>query len=250
MGLYASDHPDVPGMRGLHLYHFALSNCSQRVRLALEEKGLDWTSHHLDLPGNEHLTSDYGRLNPNRVVPTLVHDGRVVIESNDILGHLEASFPEPALRPADAEGRARMQALVDRASAFQGAFKVISHDRIFRPFRKIGPSELALYERAEAPALAAFMRDYAENGEAWRARVESAETELADTLDGLEAALGEAPWLSGDAYGLADVSWVVNVHRFGPAGVTFEAHPRLAAWGERATSRPAFDRAVASYVPG
>ena len=47
MGLYPSDHPDVPGMRGLHLFHFVLSNCSQRVRLGLEEKGLDWTSHHL-----------------------------------------------------------------------------------------------------------------------------------------------------------------------------------------------------------
>ena len=40
MGLYASDHPDVPGMQGLHLFHFMLSNCSQRVRLGLEEKGL------------------------------------------------------------------------------------------------------------------------------------------------------------------------------------------------------------------
>jgi len=79
MGLYESDHPDVPGMKGLHLFHFALSNCSQRVRLGLEEKGLAWTSHHLDLPGNEHVTSDYRRINPNGVVPALVHDGQVDI---------------------------------------------------------------------------------------------------------------------------------------------------------------------------
>ena len=43
MGLYESAHPDVPGMKGLHLFHFVLSNCSQRVRLGLEEKGLDGT---------------------------------------------------------------------------------------------------------------------------------------------------------------------------------------------------------------
>ena len=40
MGLYESDHPDVARMKGLHLFHFVLSNCSQRVRLGLEEKGL------------------------------------------------------------------------------------------------------------------------------------------------------------------------------------------------------------------
>lgn len=85
MGLCASDHPDVPGMRGLHLFHFMLSNCSQRVRLGLEEKGLAWTSHHLNLAANEHVTSDYQRINPKGVVPTLVHDGQVVIESNDII---------------------------------------------------------------------------------------------------------------------------------------------------------------------
>jgi len=236
-------------MRGLHPFHFALSNCSQRVRLALEEKGLAWTSHHLDLPGNEHLTSDYGRINPNRVVPTLVHDGRVVIESNDILGYLEEAFPEPALQPADAAARARMQALIDRSSGFQGVIKVLSHDRIFRPFRKIGPAEIALYEKAESPELAAFMRDYAENGAAWRGRVEAAEAELAETLDCYEAALDEAPWLSGDGYGLADVSWVVNHNRLGAAGVGFDAHPHLASWGVRAMSRPAFVRAVAAYVP-
>ena len=57
MGLYQSDHPDIPHMKGLHLFHFVLSNCSQRVRLGLEEKGLEWTSHHLNLPGNEHVSS-------------------------------------------------------------------------------------------------------------------------------------------------------------------------------------------------
>ncbi len=249
MGLYESDHPDVPGKRGLHLFHFALSNCSQRVRLALEEKGLAWQSHHLDLPGHAHLTTDYGRLNPNRVVPTLVHDGQVVIESNDILAYLEAEFLEPSLQPNDTPGRARMQALIDRASAFQGAFKVISHDRLFRAFRKISRDELELFDQADVPGLADFMRDYAEEGAAWQRRVDAAELELAETLDVLEAALGDAPWLSGEAYGLADVSWVVNHNRFAPAGVKLDAHPRLVEWGERAMSRPAFERAVAAYVP-
>ena len=56
MPLYPSPNAEVKGFRGLHLYHFVMSNCSQRVRIALEEKGLPWVSHHLNLGMNEHAT--------------------------------------------------------------------------------------------------------------------------------------------------------------------------------------------------
>ena len=250
MGLYESDHPDVPNLKGLHPYHFTVSNCSQRVRLALEEKGLEWTSHHLNLPGNEHVTSDYQRINPKGVVPTLVHDGQVVLESNDILVYLDEQFPEPPLRPAEAAARQRMRELIALSSAFQPTIKTLSHELLFRPFRKVGEAEVALYEaQHNDPALAAFLRDYAENGAAWQDRVAKAKVELEATLDRLEAALGEGPWLSGAQYGLADISWAVNLNRLNQAQLDLSRWPRFAAWGERATARPAFERAVVSYTP-
>jgi len=250
MGLYQSDHPDVPQMKGLHLFHFVLSNCSQRARIGLEEKGLEWTSHHLNLPGNEHVTSDYGRINPNRVVPTLVHDGQVVIESNDILAYLDDAFPEPPLRPSDEEARAAMERIVGAASAFQPSIKTLSHELLFRPFRKVGPDEIALYERSDAkPDLVEFLREYSEAGPAWDARVAEARQELSRVLGELEAALGKAPWLSGEDYGLADISWVVNGNRLKQAQVDLSRWPRLEAWAEKAMARPAFDRAVVSYRP-
>lgn len=250
MGLYESDHPDVPAMKGLHLFHFALSNCSQRVRLALEEKGLDWTSHHLDLPGNEHVTSDYRRIHPDAVVPALVHDGRVVIESNDILIHLEQEFPDPGLRPGDAAQRSAMQTAIEAASGFQSAIKVLSHELLFRPFRQVGAEEVALYEKnLSNPELVAFMRDYAESGPAWEARVERARAEMDATLAELESRLQAHAWLSGDDYGLADISWVVNANRLAQASVDLSAWPGFADWAARAMARPAFDRAVASYIP-
>ncbi len=49
MGIVEPTNPDVHGLKGLHLYHSGRSNCSARVRLLLEEKQLDWTSHHIDL---------------------------------------------------------------------------------------------------------------------------------------------------------------------------------------------------------
>lgn len=43
MPTYPDVYPDIKAMRGIHLYQYFLSNCSQRVSLALEEKGLDWS---------------------------------------------------------------------------------------------------------------------------------------------------------------------------------------------------------------
>jgi glutathione S-transferase len=250
MGLYDSDHPDVPGMKGLHLFHFVMSNCSQRVRIALEEKGLAWTSHHMNLPGNEHCTADYQRINPRGVVPTLVHDGQVVIESNDIILYLDEHFPKPALQPTDDAERRAMHARIAEAGAFQPTIKTLSHELLFRPFRKVGAEEVRLFEEHHADVeLAHFLRDYAEAGAPWAARVERAQRALAATLDRLEEALASAPWLSGSANGLADISWVVNANRLAQAQVDLSRWPGFEAWGERAMSRPAFDRAVVSYQP-
>lgn len=251
MGLHHSDHPDVPAMKGLHLFHFVLSNCSQRVRLALEEKGLVWTSHHLDLAANEHVSEDYQRINPNGVVPTLVHDGQVVIESNDILTYLDERFPNPPLRPPSTDARSRMEALIALSSAFQPTIKVLSHERLFRPFRRVDAATIELFQSQHRdPSLVAFMRDYAEDGPAWRKRVRTAEVHLESTLDRLEAALAEAPFLSGELYGLADISWVVNANRLRQAGVHLSRWPRFDDWARRVMARPAFDKAVASYTPG
>jgi glutathione S-transferase len=250
MPIYASDHPDVPGMKGLHLFHFVLSNCSQRVRFGLAEKGLAWEGHHLNLPANEHLTGDYQRINPGGVVPTLVHDGQVVIESNDILEYLDDQFPEPALRSPDADECARAERLIARAGEAQPTIKVLSHELVFRPFRKIGPDELALFDaKASDRGLAAFMHDYADNGPAWQARVDAAHPAMRRFLDELETALGRADWLSGAQFGLADISWIVNAHRLTQAQYDLSGWPRLGDWYARVIARPAFDAAVVSWRP-
>ena len=56
----------VEAFQGLHLYHGAISNCSMRVRMTLIEKGLTWTSHHLDLKKKENITDEYFRDQPQR----------------------------------------------------------------------------------------------------------------------------------------------------------------------------------------
>jgi glutathione S-transferase len=93
----------------LVLYEFGNSVCCQKVRLVLCEKGLAWQSRQVNLFRSEQYDPEYLKLNPKGVVPTLVHDGRPVIESTLICEYIESIFPEPHLMPAAAYERARMR---------------------------------------------------------------------------------------------------------------------------------------------
>ena len=137
MALYQSRSDVAASLEGLHLFQFVTSNCSQRVRIALEEKQIAWTAHNLDSARWEQIQPGYRAINPNRVVPTLVHDGRVYVESNDIIEYLDDTFAQPNLRPRDAAARNRLRALQDDAGAFQWVIKTLSHDILFRATRTV-----------------------------------------------------------------------------------------------------------------
>ena len=74
----------------LTLYNAAHSTCSQKVRICLAEKRLQFDDIKLDLgKDKDHLKPDYLKLNPNGVVPTLVDDGDVIIDSSVICEYLD-----------------------------------------------------------------------------------------------------------------------------------------------------------------
>jgi len=78
--------------------------------MCLAEKNLDWESRHVDIFAFENYEPEYTRLNPKAVVPTLDHDGHILIESNIILEYIEDLFPDQVpLRPADPFERSIMR---------------------------------------------------------------------------------------------------------------------------------------------
>ena len=91
--------PTLKTLKGLHLWHGDLSSCSQRVRITLAEKALQWESHPISIPDNEHATPEYQAIHPDGLVPAFVHDGVLMIESKDIIQYLETAFPPPPLTP-------------------------------------------------------------------------------------------------------------------------------------------------------
>jgi glutathione S-transferase len=98
----------------LELYHASGSLCSQKVKLVLAEKRLEWKSHLLNLLTFENLSPGYMRLNPKGVVPTLIHQDRVITDSVAIVHYLEQHFPQPALVSKDAELQSKMEDWIDK----------------------------------------------------------------------------------------------------------------------------------------
>jgi len=248
MPIYNSKSALVKELKGIHLYHFTLSNCSQRVRLALAEKGLSWTSRHLDLTKNEHITDEYQQINPSGVVPTLIVDGEVVVESNDILFYLEQRFPNPPLVPKIQCEYTDMEAHIGLASKAQGAIKVLTYDMLFRHVVKFDEDDIQFFENnRQNKDVVEFMHDFVDDSEIWSIRVESSKKEVIGVLGRLDKALSKKPWLTGDNYGLADVSWVVNLNRLIKFGFATEEFQFLREWFERCSSRKTFADAVINY---
>ncbi len=95
------------------LYNAPQSTCSQRVRFVLNAKGLPFAEIKLDLLAGDQLKPEYLALNPNGVVPTLDHDGAIVIDSSVIIEYLDEVVPErERFTPRDPVKRATMRALM------------------------------------------------------------------------------------------------------------------------------------------
>jgi len=239
----------------LELYHYAFSTCSQKVRLVLAEKGLDFVSHEVDLMMGGQHDPEYVKLNPNHVVPTLVHDGAVLIESTLINEYLDEAFPETPLRPPDARGRHAVRLWTKRVDEkVHGATAVVTFAIGPRPMLQQQPAEIreANINSIPDPKDREARRSVIEHG------VEAPEFAAAlrsmiDLLDKADAALAQRDWLSGDTFGLADacvLPYVLRLDHLAMAPLlSAAARPSLARWYQRAQQRPSFQVAVAQWAP-
>lgn len=236
----------------LALYHNAASSCSQKVRLVLAEKGLDYSSHEIDLVSGGQHAADYVKLNPNHVVPTLVDDGNVFIESTLINEYLDEAYPETPMRPADAAGRHAVRLWSKKTDTLHPSCGVITF--------AIGPRTILLQQPAEVreanlaaipdPAQRARRASVIEHGVAAPEFVGALHAHL-DFLAEMNAALAGTAWLSGQNFGLADATALPYVLRMKHLAMTplLARHPQAVEWLARVEARPSFGPAVTEWLP-
>ncbi len=236
----------------LALYHNDISTCSQKARLCLAEKGLAWEDRHLNLRAGEHQQDWYIKLNRRAVVPTLVHDDKVIPESNVIIEYLDEAFPEPRLRPEDPYGRAMMRLWTKQLDEdiHDAGIAVLTFAIAFRhQYLERGEAGQRLLERVPTVSKRERRRDVIERGVAsvhLRTAVERLEKLFAE----MEEALAAHPWLVGTSYTLADLAFTPYLTRIEHLNLMgwFEHKPRLADWFSRIKARPSYGEAIERWA--
>ncbi len=227
----------------LELYHALTSTCSQKVRLCLAEKNIEWVSRPVNLAAEEHLTPAYLALNPNGVVPTLVHDGRPVVDSSVICEYLDETFPGPKLTPEDPVERAAMRAWMRFFEEVPtAAIRVPSfHQVIARRYQALDEQTFVEKIADIRPLRKNFYRRMGPHGFS-QAEVAEALDELRHTIARMERALENSPWLIGAQFTLADIVVTPSFDRLDDLGLAslWAGKPGVANWFTRLKSRSSF----------
>jgi glutathione S-transferase len=231
------------------LYHGLASTCSKKVRMCLYEKGVAFESHLLDLQRFEQHSPEYLAINPNGVVPTLVHDGHVIVESSVIIDFIDDAYPQNPLKPIDVYERAAMRLWVKYSD--ETAYKAVYvptwhrlHSRAQDGLNAINLDEtLARIPTAERRERWAKM---AKGGYSDK-DLETAYEAMRACLDSVEASLRKSLWLAGNEFSLADVAMLPFIDRIANLKPEFLDVPQCSAvrdWLARAAERPSFSRAI------
>jgi glutathione S-transferase len=234
------------------LYNAPQSTCSQRVRFVLNAKGQPFEETKLDLLAGDQLKPEYLALNPNGVVPTLDHDGSIVIDSTVIVEYLDEVVPDDAnFTPRDPVKRAAMRALmrfIDEMPA--AAVRVPTFNLAFLPrFAAMSEEEFLAFAESK-PLRKEFMLTMGRKGFPQK-DMDSALARLRRSYERMDDAIEESggPWLMGKEITLADVAVMPALVRMNDLGRDgdWADLPRVGKWFDMIRAQPAFKP---TYYPG
>jgi glutathione S-transferase len=195
----------------IKLYHDVPSTNSDRVKIALAEKGLAWEGIWVKLAKREQKSPDHLKRNPYGKIPVLDDDGKILFESCIINEYLEEKYPNPPLMPKEPYLRARGRILVDYALNY-----------LHEPYWALRGEIMMKKNEAE--------RD--------QKIIAETRAELVKRLAYLETELGDKPFMLGE-FSLVDIDIFPRFPRMESFGVNpSPSLPRLSAWYERMKQRP------------
>ncbi len=233
---------------GLHVFHAPVSSCSQKLRIFLNFKGLEWESHPLDLLANENLSEFFLGINPRGLVPVLIDNGDVHIESNDILMHIERTRPEPPLMPPGHHDA--LEKLLKFEDDLHLDLRALSFRFLFAPpvspkssedlerYATTGSGTVQGEKDSHIAREIGFWETLSADGITDKIACDAA-MKFKSAFDDIETRLSSSPYLMGEAFSILDIAWIVYANRLKLAGYPLaELHPRLAAWLEKEAARP------------
>ena len=257
------DHSDIQtkevlNWKGFNLLHFAGSACSQKLRIFLNLKEIDWISHHIDLTKNEQFDSWYLGINPRGLVPTLVHNGNVHIESNDIMQYIESVNTDVVLFPNE-----HINEIIESLE-YEDSLHIDLRTLTFRFIvpHKLGKKDLKLLDKKEnfkgtiqgdldrnKQKEIDFWKQHYKNGITDDQVIKSANNFIV-ALDKLEKKLCENKYILNDNLSILDVAWFISINRIIIAGFPVKYnYPNIKAWFQMLSSDKRFSNEVKGNMP-
>ena len=192
------------------LYEHPLSAYAMKVKIALNEKGLEYRTAIPEGMGKGKAGGEFVSANPRAEVPALIDGDVAIFDSTVMLEYLEDKSPRPALLPKSPADRARVRMIEDVMDTQYEA-------------NNWGTFEVLRYRRASGP-LAEKLLAYGKRN-------------IGQLQRWLDAQLGSRPWFNGDAFGWGDLSVIPYLNRSAGYGYLPENGSRLADWFARANQR-------------
>jgi glutathione S-transferase len=228
---------------GFRLYNAPQSTCSQRVRFVFNAKKLPFDEVKLNLLEGDQLKPEYLKLNPNGVVPTLDHDGAIIIDSTVITEYLDEISPNGTFTPDNPVERARMRALmhfIDEMPA--AAVRVPTFNLAFLPrFQKMSRDDFVAMAESK-PLRREFMLTMGQTGFP-KAEMEAALARLRRAYERMDAEIerSRGPWLLGKSITLADVAVMPALVRMHDLGIPdWQDLARVVTWFDNIRAHAAF----------
>ena len=247
MPIIEAGNAELRKLKGLHLWHGGLSNCSQRCRIVLSKLGLSYESNLVNLQAAEHATKEFHELNPSGVIPVLIHDGTVIVNSVDIIAYLEQHFGDGSLRPAQLEDK--IINLLERCDKSQLALKYCTFEFLFQHGPR--PSEETfqqLMKGLESEWLRDFHKEY--RAGFTRERIHSMVGLAHDDFMVCENILADdRHYLAGDSLSLANIAWMPNFHRFDLLRWPLQNYPKAHNWFQRVSQLDCYKEALQDWEP-
>ena len=228
-------------MENFILYNASQSTCSQRVRYALHAKKITFEDKKLDLFSGDQLAPEYLKINPNGVVPALVHRGESITDSAVILEYLEDIFPEVfPMRPKKPEIVARVRAMMRFVDEIPGpAIRIPSYNLAFLPhFQSMTEDEFQSLCDSK-PLRREFLMKMGRTGFS-EADMDESLTRLKRGIERMAEWLNysKGPWLIGDQFTIADLAIMPVIIRMADINLSYiwDKLPVIEGWLSRIQS--------------
>ena len=232
-------------MSSFVLYNAPQSTCSQRVRFVMYAKGLPFEDRRLDLFSGDQLKPEYLKINPNGVVPALLHAGRAVLDSAVIIEYLDEVASEAvSFTPQDPVLRARMRSMMRYIDEIPApAVRVPSYNLAFLPHFQDMTEEAFTALANSKPLRKEFLLSMGRTGFPQK-EMDQATDRLQRAVVRMDEWIAESggPWLMGKMLTLADIAVMPVIVRMDDINMdgAWRTRPAIACWLELIRAQPAF----------